>query len=124
MSVRGVGTDVVDVAKLRRTLDRTPGFEARVFDPAEVAYCRAKADPVPSFAARFAAKEAVMKALGTGWGYGVDFLDIVVTTESSGAPRVLLRNEAAARAGGGQVHVSLSHAAGVAMAFAVLDGGE
>lgn len=64
----GVGVDAVVVAELRRTAEGTPGFCDRVFDPTEVEVCRGRADPWPCLAARFAAKEAVMKALGTGWG--------------------------------------------------------
>lgn len=121
--VVGVGTDIVVVDDLHRRMDRTPGLEDRVFDPAESAFCRTMADPWQHFAARFAAKEATMKALGTGWGDGVDFRDIVVVRDLDRPPRLDLRGGAAQRAGalGGRASLSLSHAGGLAIAFVVLD---
>jgi len=121
--VRGVGTDIVVIEDLRRRMERTSGLEEKVFDPSESAYCRSMAHPFQHFAARFAAKEAVMKALGTGWGSGVDFRDIVVARGPDGAPSVELKGEAARRvaAARGRFHLSLSHAGDNAVAFAVLE---
>ena len=121
--VVGVGTDIVLVEDLRKRMERTPGLEARIFDPAESAFCRAMADPWQHFAARFAAKEALMKALGTGWTQGVDFRDIVVVRGIEGPPRLDLRGGAAEAAGaqGTRASLSLSHAGGLAIAFVVLD---
>ena len=124
--VRGVGTDIVVIEDLRLRMERSPGLEQKVFDPGESAYCRSMARPFQNFAARFAAKEAVMKALGTGWGAGVDFADIVVVRGAEGAPTVELKGEAARRvlAASGRVHVSLSHAGEHAVAFAVFEAQE
>ncbi len=121
--VRGVGTDIVVIEDLRRRMERTSGLEERVFDPSESAYCRSMAHPFQHFAARFAAKEAVMKALGTGWGQGVEFRDVVVARVPDGAPVVELSGEAARRVAeaGGRVLVSLSHAGDHALAFAVFE---
>jgi len=121
--VVGVGVDIVAVDDLRKRMERTPGLEDRVFDPSEAAFCRSMADPWQHFAARFAAKEAVMKALGTGWAQGVDFRDIVVVRDADGPPRLDLRGGAGQAAGalGGRASLSLSHAGGLAVAFVVLD---
>jgi holo-[acyl-carrier protein] synthase len=92
-----------------------------VFDPAEVSYCDQMADPWQHYAARFAAKEATMKALGTGWSEGVAFSDIVVVRDGNGTPRIELRGEAARRLDGGRLCLSLAHAGDIAVAFVVLE---
>ncbi len=124
--VAGIGVDIVVVDDLRRRIERSPGLEERVFDPAESAWCRKMADPWQHFAARFAAKEAVMKALGTGWSGGVAFQDIVVVRDGDGPPVAMLKGEAGRRveAAGGKMSISLSHAGGTAIAFAVFETGE
>jgi holo-[acyl-carrier protein] synthase len=121
--VRGVGTDIVVIEDLRRRMERSPGLEEKVFAPSESAYCRSMAHPFQHFAARFAAKEAVMKALGTGWGSGVDFRDIVVERSPDAAPTVALNGEAArlVAASRGRVHLSLSHAGDHAIAFVIVE---
>ncbi len=90
--IRGIGIDVIRTARVKRAMERTPGFEDRIFSSEEIAYCRSQARPEQHFAARFAAKEAVMKALGTGWSGGIRFQDIVITREISGSPRVVIRS--------------------------------
>lgn len=124
--ILGVGTDVVVISDLQRRMTRTPGLEERVFAPEESAFCRAAARPAQHFAARFAAKEAVLKALGTGWGNGVEFRDVVVVRDSRGTPSVRLEGETAARLREvqGRVHLSLSHAGDTALAVAIIEGGE
>src|SRR5262245_6383845 len=101
--VIGVGVDLVEVQRVQDVLTRHPDrFPARVFTPAETAYCQRGAHAAERFAARYAAKEAVMKALGTGWNHGVTFKDIEVTRQSSGAPGIRLAGtarEVAARLG-------------------------
>jgi holo-[acyl-carrier protein] synthase len=111
----GVGVDAVDVERFRRSLERTPGLVERLFAPEERGYCLAKADPVPSMAARFAAKEAVMKVFGVGLG-AFGFHDVEVARAESGAPYLLLRGPAAALAGGTPLSLSLTHTATVAVA--------
>jgi holo-[acyl-carrier protein] synthase len=129
--ILGLGTDLVDVAELRRRLERTPEIREQVYDDSELVWCEERRPPWPWLAERFAAKEAVMKALGTGWARGVTFRDVVVQMEpavSTGGretPRVRLTGEAAAllRALGGEVKVSLSHDGNYAIAMAVVVGG-
>ena len=119
--VVGVGIDAVDVERFRTVLDRRPGFAERVFTDAERAEAAARHDPVPGLAARFAAKEAVMKSLSVGLG-AFDFADVEVVRGEGGAPALTVTGRAAAlaeeRAVGGW-HISLTHTATVAMAIAI-----
>ncbi len=124
--ILGLGTDVADIARIRRALERHgEAFYARVCTPEERMYCVAAADPSERLAARWAAKEAVMKALGTGWTQGIRFPDIEVRRDEHGAPRLFLSgvaSEQAARRGIIRWHLSLSHAGGIAFAVAIGEG--
>lgn len=120
-AVVGVGTDLVEVDRLRAALERTPTLADRLFVAAELEYARRHRDPAPHLAARFAAKEAVMKALGAGIAE-VAFTDVVVERAGSGAPSVRLVGRAAVRAEGLGVrgwHLSLTHTSSMAAATAV-----
>jgi holo-[acyl-carrier protein] synthase len=115
--VIGVGIDVVDIDRFAQSLERTPALRERLFTPAE------RSRPVASLAARFAAKEAIAKALGAP--VGLAWHDAEIVSEETGRPRFDLRGTVAARAealGATQVHVSLSHDAGIASAVVVLEG--
>jgi holo-[acyl-carrier protein] synthase len=120
-NVIGVGIYAVDVERFRTVLGRRLGFAERVFTTAERAEAAARHDPVPGLAARFAAKEAVMKSLSVGLG-AFDFADVEVVRGEGGAPVLSVTGRAAAladeRAVGGW-HISLTHTASVAMAVAV-----
>jgi holo-[acyl-carrier protein] synthase len=123
-AVLGVGVDLCEVDRMRRVLARTPGFAARVFTDDEQAYCRARRDPAERFAARFAAKEAVLKAMGVGLG-ACAFRDIEVVRAESGAPSLALHGaaaELAAARGIARWHVSLSHTSMVAEALVMAVG--
>lgn len=113
----GIGLDVVATATIAQLLAELDArFEERVFTAA---------DRANALAARFAAKEACVKALGTGWNQGVSFVQVEVRRVDGGAPTLELSGEAAARAtarGVKHVHVSLSHSAGVAAAAVILEG--
>lgn len=114
----GVGLDIVDVPRMATVLARTPSVRERVFTAAELAYADTFADPVPSLAARFAAKEAVMKALGVGLG-AFAFGDVEIGKLPSGAPLLLLSGRAEALAadrGIARWLVSLTHTATAAAA--------
>ncbi len=116
MSIIGVGIDVVDIDRFAESLVRTPGLRDRLFTPAEATR------PPASLAARFAAKEAIAKALGAP--AGLAWHDAEVVSESSGRPRFTLRGTVAASAeaqGVASVHLSLSHDAGIASAVVVLE---
>jgi holo-[acyl-carrier protein] synthase len=112
----GVGTDVVEIARLEHSLERTPTLRERLFTPGEASL------PLESLAARFAAKEALAKALGAPGD--LSWQDAEVVTDVSGWPSFELRGSVAARGeqlGVQRVHLSLSHDAGVAVAFVVLE---
>ncbi|ACG73593.1 holo-acyl-carrier-protein synthase [Anaeromyxobacter sp. K] len=124
--ILGLGLDVVEVARIQRILAGPPAraerFLARVFAPSERAYCDARQDRATRYAARFAAKEAAVKALGTP--EGVRWLDLVVE-RGSGAPSLALDGlaaDAARRLGVARVHLTLTHDAGVAVAAVILEG--
>ena len=122
-----IGTDAIEVARVQRAVDHPQWgerFRRRVFTPGEIAYCTKRRRNAESFAARFAAKEAVMKALGTGYAKGVWWRDIEVVRES-GAPRLVLHGGAAARAaalGITRWHLSLTHTEGQALAYVIAEG--
>ena len=118
--ILGVGTDVVDIDRFAAALARRPRLAERCFTDAEAAYCRSRGYPPQHFAARFAAKEAVGKALGIGMTRWRE----VEVLRGRGAPRIALHGRYAERArelGVGRVHVSLTHDRGSAIAFAVAE---
>ena len=119
----GVGTDLVDLDRFRKSLERTPGLKRRCFTAAEQAYSERRRDPIERYAVRFAAKEAVMKALGVGLG-SCEFTDIEVIRSESGQPSVRLHGHAAALAAERDVvtwHLSLTHTETAAHAVAVAE---
>ncbi len=120
----GLGIDLVDIARMKRILERTPSFAAKVFSEAERAYCDARANPEAHYATRFAVKEAVVKALGTGFTQGITVRDIEVVRNAKGAPRVALHGRAAeiAREQGVlslPISLSFTHEEAVACAMAI-----
>ena len=123
MRIFGIGIDVVEVARIASAIQRHgEPFLARVFTAGERAYCESGKIPALHFAARFAAKEAVVKALGTGIGEHAAWLDLDVTRDPSGAPQVVLSGAAAAFArdhGITEIKISLTHARDYAAANAV-----
>ncbi len=125
MAILGIGTDLVEVARIRDMLDRHGDrFRSKTFTPDEIAYCDRCADPAIHFAARFAAKEAVAKALGTGlWAEGVDWKHIEVVRGSNGKPSLCLTEGALAqlqKLGGTEALISLSHTSDFAQAHALI----
>lgn len=122
MAVVGVGVDIVQIDRVRKACERTPRFRARVFTDEERAYCEARANPWAAFAGCFAAREAVMKSLGLGFGSGVGFRDVSVSHDGAGRPAAVLSGRAlrAAREQGVvEVYLSISHTREVAVANAV-----
>ena len=119
--ITGVGTDLVEVARLERAL-AAPGFADRYFTPGEQAHAAGKKNPAETLAACFAAKEAFAKALGTGFS-GFFPGDVEVVWES-GKPALVALGPAKERLGGRRVHLSLSHEGGLALAFVVLEAVE
>ena len=128
MPIVGTGIDVAEVARVRAALeDPQTGarFTARVFTVGEQQYCEGRgASRYQSYAARFAAKEATMKALGSGWGRLIGWLDIEIARETDGRPMVRLHGKGAALAasvGVTRLHVALTHTREIAVAQVVVE---
>jgi holo-[acyl-carrier protein] synthase len=121
----GIGIDRLEIARMRDAWTRYgERLHRRVFTDDEWSYCLTRHDPASSMAARFSAKEAVMKSLGRGWGGGIHFRDIEVTRSGAGAPGIVLRGFALVYAdtiGAGRVVVSLTHDRTHAMAFVIVE---
>ena len=121
----GTGVDLVEIVRFRKTLERTgERFLKRVFTRDEQRFCLARQDPAPHLAARFAAKEAVFKALGVGWAKGVTWLDVEVSRHEQCAPVVILHGaakEIAAAKGVRMAHLSLTHTDNCAAATVILE---
>ncbi|MFW5950544.1 MAG: holo-ACP synthase [Gemmatimonadota bacterium] len=121
----GVGIDLVEIGRLRSFRARWGGRGLeRLFTAAELEYCLGQADPAPSLAVRFAAKEAFFKAVGTGWGRGGGWRDVEVVRPGGGPPQLRLIGPArralvAVRAS--RVHVTLTHARSTAAAVVVVE---
>ena len=120
MEIAGLGVDLCEIARIERAIARHPTFRDRVFTPEEIAYCESKARPAESYAGRFAAREAAIKALG---GYaGRRWQDISVTRHASGAPSILLDGNAKRRAdalGVSRILITFTHERTNAVAFAL-----
>ena len=121
-----IGIDLVEIARIEEVFARRGDrFRARVFTDDEISYCELRASKFASYAARFAAKEATMKALGTGWSEGVGWMDIEVVSGPNGAPALQLHRRALERLreiGATKAHVSLTHSGSLAMAEVLLEG--
>lgn len=127
MSITGLGVDIVEIDRMRRALERRPAMKERIFSEAERAYCDARNKPEIHYAMRFAAKEAVLKALGTGFS-GMRFTDVEVERDERGRPVPRLSGRAreiAEERGIIEMHLSLSftHTTAVASAVAITEEG-
>ena len=124
--ILGLGIDIAEVPRVREAIERYgERFLRRVFTPAEVAYCRQHKNCYDRFAARFAAKEAAMKALGTGWRGGVSWRQIEVVNLPSGKPSLKLSGKALEiyhRLGGSNLVLSLTHTADHSLAEVIIEG--
>lgn len=123
--IRGVGLDVVETARVARALaNHGERFAERVYTPTELADCAGRADRVEALAARFAAKEACLKALGTGWITRLSLRHVEVLKQTDGPPELRLHGAARERmteCGARRLHVSLSHQPGLAAAVVILE---
>jgi holo-[acyl-carrier protein] synthase len=121
----GLGIDITEVNRMRVAIERRgEALVKRVFTPAEIAYCRKHRDPYERFAGRFAAKEAAMKALGTGWRRGIRWVDIEVVRHPSGKPTLKLSGAAKKFADKMEVMnivVSITHSGNTALAQVIFE---
>jgi len=122
MEIVGIGTDIVECVRIARMIERHGElFLTRVYTDREIRYCRARRRATEHFAGRWAAKEAVLRSLGTGWRRGVSWTDLEVRIDAAGAPRVGLRGavrDLAEKLGVGQVLLSVAHCRAYATAYA------
>jgi holo-[acyl-carrier protein] synthase len=120
-----IGVDIIEVRRVRRSVERTPRFAERVFTDAERAYCESRgAVAAQHYAARFAAKEAALKALQTGWSGGIGWQDVEVSAKDSGAPVILFHgraHELFAASGATSAHISIAHTGEHAIAEVILE---
>lgn len=120
-----IGIDIVEVYRIRETIERTPRFVERVFTEKERAYCDSKgAAAAQSYAARFAAKEAFLKALKTGWRGRITWQDMEILNDSQGVPNLEIKGEAQIllkNLGANKIHLSMSHTTDHAVAQVILE---
>ena len=125
MAIYGIGVDIVEISRIKKAMERWQRrFVKRIFTREEINYCTERKDPHRCFAARFAAKEAVFKALGTGWSGEISWLDVQVLNTRSGKPWVRLENRADQLMklhSLSRVSLSLSHSRDYAVAMAVIE---
>ena len=127
MNVIGIGTDIVETSRIAQMIERHGDlFLDRVYTPHEVGYCSVRKAATQHYAGRWAAKEAVLKALGTGWARGIRWRDVEVRNEIGGRPLIQLDGGAldtSRRLGIDQVLISISHCQAYATAYAIAVGG-
>ena len=123
MRIIGIGTDIIECLRIARMIERHGElFINRVFTPHEITYCRERKQATQHYAGRWAAKEAVLKAVGTGWRKGISWRDIEVQNLTGGKPIITLRGGArkvSAELGIDEMQISISHCRSHAVAFAV-----
>ena len=123
--ILGTGVDIAEVPRIRASIERFgERFLHRIFTEGEIRYCEAKAGRFESYAARFAAKEAGMKALGTGWNHGVRWRDIEVVCPKGQRPTIRFHGQAATiatRLGTKNIALSLTHTSDQALAHVILE---
>lgn len=122
--IGGLGIDMIEVDRVASRIAKEQGFRELVFSEGEIVYCSAKTHPAEHYAARFAAKEAFFKALGTGWAAGTAFHEIEVLPDEHGAPQVRLLGDTARMLEGmgfRKIWVSLTHLGALAAAVVVVE---
>ena len=126
MRILGIGTDIIECLRIAQLIERHGElFRRRVFTEGEGDYCSTKKAATQHYAGRWAAKEAVLKALGTGWVRGIGWRDVEVCHRPGGGPRALLHGgarEVAQRQGIETVHLTISHCRTYATAYAIAEG--
>jgi holo-[acyl-carrier protein] synthase len=120
----GIGTDLIEVERVAGKLEKRPGFKELVFSAAEIIYCEARTNKYEHYAARFAAKEAFLKAIGTGWRNGTAFNEIEIYNDEEGKPEIRFSGVTATTIAGlklGKIFVSLSHLKTMACAMVIIE---
>lgn len=120
----GTGIDIIEVARIEKVMSRDIGFRDKIFTPGEIEYCESKKNKFQHYAARFSAKEAMLKAIGTGWRFGIRFADIDVFHDELGKPHIRVYEKAKELLSTmqvSQIHVSLSHLKEMATAVVIIE---
>jgi holo-[acyl-carrier protein] synthase len=121
--INGIGVDIIEIDRIRVSVERYgERFLSKLFTPTEIRYCSSKQNVHQHFAARFAAKEALSKALATGWTGAFRWKDIEVVNEPSGRPRMRLHGSLNTALSSSEIHVSISHSQSHVVAFVVVEG--
>jgi holo-[acyl-carrier protein] synthase len=121
--VRGIGVDIIEIGRIQKSIDSFgDGFLARIFTAGEIQYCSSKNNAAQHFAARFAAKEAVSKALSTGWSGDFAWQDVEIMNDTLGQPRVTLYGKLKETLTDSTILVSLSHSDSHVVAMALIEG--
>ncbi|MFV0604897.1 MAG: holo-ACP synthase [Niabella sp.] len=122
--ITGIGLDVIEVERVAEKIEKEQGFRELVFAPAEIEYCEPKTHKYEHYAARFAAKEALYKALGTGWASGTSYNEIVILGNEAGKPELSFTGETAhtlQHLNLAKIKISLSHLKNIAAAVVVIE---
>ena len=122
--ILGIGTDLFEVSRMKKAIEKDTLFIESVFTKNEIQYCQPLKRKEQNFAARFAAKEALMKALGTGWRDGIKFTDINISNNDLGKPEISLSGKAkeiADNMGVKSIHLSMSHIKDIVNAFVIIN---
>ncbi|MFI5155227.1 MAG: holo-ACP synthase [Chitinophagales bacterium] len=122
--IKGIGQDIIEVDRVAKKISKEKGFRELVFSKKEIDYCESRTNKFEHYAARFAAKEAFFKALGTGWRNGTAFNEVEITNEELGKPALALLGETAkvlAPIGENKIYVSLSHLKAMASALVIIE---
>jgi holo-[acyl-carrier protein] synthase len=122
--IAGVGIDMIETERVEAKIAKESGFREMVFSANEISYCETKANKYEHYAARFAAKEAFFKALGSGWKNGTAFNEIEITNDDAGKPEIILLGETAKTINAmaiGKISVSLSHLKDIAAAVVIIE---
>ncbi|MBU8892973.1 MAG: holo-ACP synthase [Bacteroidales bacterium] len=120
----GIGTDIFEVERMKTKIEKQPSLIEGIFTDNEISYCNQYKNKAQRFAARYAAKEAFLKALGTGWRDGITFKDINIINDDLGKPEIKLSGMAkqiADKLGVTAVHLSMSHTKDLASAFVIIN---
>jgi holo-[acyl-carrier protein] synthase len=122
--IYGIGTDIIEVDRIRKVMERDIGFREKIYTPGEIEYCESKKNKYQHYAARFSAKEAFLKAIGTGWRFGIRFADIDVYHDEYGKPLIRLYGKAeelALRERLSGIYVTLTHVKEIANAVVIVE---
>lgn len=122
--ITGIGLDVIEVERVAEKIQKEQGFRELVFAAAEIEYCEPKAHKYEHYAARFAAKEALFKALGTGWASGTSYNEIIILGDEAGKPEVRFTGETGVTLKHldlSKINISLSHLKNIAAAVVVIE---